>query len=72
MADMRRQNDRNGGDPWEITILKVTRYAHVSRELKKLIREQHERRGHGSRPTIHTVSIVLQACESEGIFGLGA
>jgi hypothetical protein len=56
---------------WDEVISEVMHYRCVSMSLRRLVRREHERRGHGKRPTIDTVRLVVQACEDEGIFGLG-
>lgn len=56
---------------WDGMIGAVTHYRGISETFSSLVRREHDRRGHGKLPTLDTVRLVIEACEDEGIFGLG-
>lgn len=59
------------GRLWSAIIRTVTHYGRISETFTSLVRQEHERRGYGTSPTTDSVELVVQACEDEGIFGLG-
>jgi hypothetical protein len=64
-------NPTEDGVIWSAIIGTVTRYSRISETFTSLVRQEHERRGYGTLPTTDSVGMVVQACEDEGIFGLG-